>query len=91
MEPIIKKELNIGDKLSKTSGYTIETSLGTLWRSLPKDYILIGKVIDKKKSFYQNNNDVNELTLERTSKNPNGKNLRKNYIVWQLSNGKIIL
>jgi len=84
-------KLDVGDELIQDFGYTIETSLGTLWRLIPMGYILKGKVISRQKSFYQNNKDVNELTLERISKNPKGKNLRKHYKVWQLSNGRIIL
>jgi len=86
-KPILSK----GDILIQDDHYTIETKKGTLWKPLKKGYILKGRVIAIKKSFFQNLNNVNKITMERISDSPKGERLRKNYYVWQnLEDGLLI-
>ena len=87
--------LNKGDILTQDYGYTIETKrrvgsgTDTLWLPLPKNFKLKGKVIGKSKSQYQGK-EAFEYTLERLSKSPNGKRMRKKYKVWQWKDGTLM-
>ena len=85
-KPILKN----GDVVTQDLGYTIKTSLGTLWRGLPKNYKLKGKIIGKEYNSDYQGQPANKFKMERISKSPRGKRLRKNYLVWQLKNGTLI-
>ncbi len=82
-------KVRIYDTITQDIGYTIKTKLGTLYRNLPNNYKIKGKIIKKEESFYQNN-IAYKFTMERISKSPKNKRLRKNYFVWQLKNGILI-
>jgi len=90
-----KPMLNKGDTLTQDYGYTIETKrrigsgTDTLWKPLPKNYKLKGKIISKKESQYQGKKAF-ELTVERISKSPKDKRMRKNYLVWQWKDGTLM-
>ena len=90
-----KPMLNKGDTLTQDYGYTIKTknksggSKDTLWRPLPKNYKLKGKIIRKRKSQYQGK-VANELKVERLSKSPPSKRMRKYYFVWQWKDGTLM-
>lgn len=85
-----KSMLRKGDIVSQDTGYTIETKLGTLWRGLPKNYKLKGKIISKDSNSQFQGQSANKLMMERTSESPKSKRLRKNYLVWQLKDGTLI-
>ena len=85
-KPILRK----GDMVSQDSGYTINTKLGTLWRGLPVNYKLKGKVISKDSSSQFQGQPANKLMMERISESPKSKRLRKKYTVWQLKDGTLI-
>lgn len=81
------KDYELGDEITISEGYTIETTgsvngSSTLWRSLPMDYHLIGKVVEIIDSFYQNRKNVQELKMERITTSPDGTRLRRNYLLW---------
>lgn len=81
-----------GDKIKTENSYTIVTKNGTLYRTLPSGYVLEGIVVDVVDSFYQNDDNVNKLIMERISKNPSGNKLKKEYVLWQRkSNEEIII
>lgn len=88
-----KPMLNKGDTLVQDYGYTIETKTqygtNTLWKPLPKNYKLKGKIISKKESQFQGKKAF-ELTVERISKSPKEKRMRKNYVVWQWKDGTLM-
>lgn len=68
-------------------GYTIETKLGTLYKPLPKGYMLKGIIKKIESSFYQNDDNVLKLSIERISHSPKGCRLRNSYLLWfRLSN-----
>ena len=90
-------KLGIGDNIKirddnmSPYGYTIFTPNGTLWRNLPKNYILEGKVVKSNQSFYQSDNNVTQLHIERTSPSPAKAKLRSEFVIWQRnSNNEII-
>jgi len=85
-KPMLRK----GDVISQDTGYTIETKLGTLWRNLPKNYKLKGKIVSKDSSNQYQGKPANELVMERTSESPKSSRLRKKYLVWQLKDGTLI-
>ncbi|KKL74342.1 hypothetical protein LCGC14_2065860 [marine sediment metagenome] len=90
-----KPMLKTGDILTQDYGYTIKTKKqyskikDTLWKPLPKNYKLKGKVIRKRKSQYQGK-VANELKVERLSKSPANKRMRKHYFVWQWKDGTLM-
>lgn len=89
-KPQIDDIITIKPEKLTAHGYTILTSAGTLWRPLPKNYKLKGKVTEVKDRSYQNY-DAYELSLERISPNPRGVRLRRNYQMWYLkSSGKLV-
>ena len=85
-----KSILKKGDVISQDSGYTIETKLGTLWRGLPTNYKLKGKIISKDSNSQFQGQPANKLMMERTSESPKSSRLRKKYLVWQLKDGTLI-
>ena len=85
-KPMLRK----GDMVSQDTGYTINTKLGTLWRNLPANYKLKGKIISKDSNSQYQGQPANKLTMERISESPKSKRLRKTYSVWQLKDGTLI-
>ena len=91
-----KPMLNKGDVLTQDYGYTIETKrrvgsgTDTLWRGLPTNYKLKGKIISKDANSQYQGQPANKLVIERISESPKSGRLRKKYLVWQLKNGILI-
>jgi len=91
-----KSMLRKGDEISQDIGYTIETKKqyspikDTLWRNLPKNYKLKGKIVSKDSNSQYQGKPANEYKMERISESPKTKRLRKNYLVWQLKDGTLI-
>ena len=68
-----------GTHIEASGGYTIMTPRGTLWCPLPAGYTLTADIVkdDTDDTAY------GYVYLRRTSPNPEGRNLRRNFIAWR--------